>query len=262
LLSPEIRKYFRSINFDLLYGLPLQSRESFKRTIEITKKLSPDRITLLKYAHVPDIRKHQRIIKESDMPDYYEKNMIFIETVYNLIGYGYEYIGIDHFAKPSDDLAQAMQDRTLWRNFNGFTPERTHHIIGLGPTSSGSLINCYARNLDSLAEYYKCIDNQAFPIGRGYKLSKDDLIRRDIINEILCYQSLDFLGIERKYSIDFSKYFRQEIESLKILIEDGMLDFSRDMITVTPLGRIFIRHICKVFDLYLQKGKVYKITGP
>lgn len=262
LLSPEIRKCFRSINFDLLYGLPLQNRESFKSTIELVKNLSPDRITLLKYAHVPEIRKHQKLIKESSLPNNYEKNMIFIESVYNLIDCGYKYIGIDHFAKPTDDLTQALDDRALWRNFNGFTPGRTHHIIGLGPTSSGSLINCYARNLDSLAEYYRRIDNHEFPAGCGYKLCRDDLIRRDVINEILCYQSLDFSEIGRKYHIDFSKYFRREIEALTVLIEDGLLDRSIDTITVTPLGRIFIRHICKVFDLYLQEGKVYKITGP
>jgi oxygen-independent coproporphyrinogen-3 oxidase len=262
LLSPEIRKCFKSINFDLLYGLPLQTRESFKSTIEITKKLSPDRITLLKYAHVPDIRKHQKLIKESDLPDSYERNMIFIETVYNLIDYGYEYIGIDHFAKPTDDLAKAAQNKTLWRNFNGFTPGRTHYIIGLGPTSTGGLINCYTQNVDSPVEYYKCIDNSEFPIGRGYKLSKDDLIRREVIDDILCCQSVEFSEIGRKYGIDFSKYFRQELGFLKTLIEDGMLEFSIDKITVTPLGRIFIRHICKVFDRYLQGGKVYKITGP
>ncbi len=262
LLSPEIRGGFKSVNFDLLYGLPLQSRESFKSTIEIVKNLSPDRITLLKYAHVPDRRKHQKLIKESDLPDNFEKTRIFAEAVYNLIDYGYEYIGIDHFAKPTDSLVAGVRDRTLWRNFNGFADGGMHYIIGLGPTSTHGFINYYAQNIYSLAEYYKCIDNREFPILRGYKLSMDDLIRRDVINEILCYHSLDFSEIGRKYRIDFNEYFRQEIETLKALIEDGMLEFSSDMITVTPLGRLFIRHICKVFDRYLQGGKAYKITGP
>lgn len=262
LLSPEIRRCFKSINFDLLYGLPLQTRKSFGNTIEIVKKLAPDRITLLKYVHAPDRRKHQRLIKDSDLPDNYNKTMIFIETVSNLMQNGYEHIGIDHFAKPTDDLAKGIKDRLLWRNFNGFAPGCTHYIIGIGPTSTHSFINHYGQNVYSMTDYFNLIDNNEFPILRGYKLSKDDLIRRDVINKILCYSSINSLEIEHKYSIDFSKYFRQEIESLKVLIEDGMLDISGDMITVTSLGRIFIHHICKVFDRYLQSDKVYKITGP
>lgn len=262
LLSPEIRNFFKSINFDLLYGLPLQTRKSFEKTIKIVTGLSPDRITLLKYAHVPDRRRHQRLIKESDLPDHYHKTMIFIESVCSLRQNGYEQIGIDHFAKPDDDLAKGAKGKTLWRNFNGFTPGGTHHILGVGPTSTCGFLNYYAQNVYSLADYYKLLDNRQFPILRGYKLSKDDLIRRVVIYELLCYYSLDYLEIGNKYEIDFSKYFRKEIESLKALSKDGTVYVSGDRITITPLGRIFIHHICKVFNRYLQGGRVYKISGP
>jgi len=262
LLSPEIRGYFKSINFDLLYGLPLQSRESFSNTIEIIKKLSPERITLLKYAHVPDRRKHQKLIKESDLPDNFEKTRIFVEAVCNLTDNGYELVGIDHFAKLTDSLVAGISNRTLWRNFNGFADGGTHYIIGLGPTSTHGFINYYAQNVYSLDEYYRCIDNREFPILRGYKLSMDDLIRRDVINEILCYHSLECSGIESKYNINFGEYFQQEIESSEDLVRDGMLDISNGKITVTELGKIFIPHVCKIFDYYLQGNKTYKITGP
>ncbi len=262
LLPPGIRRRFKGVNFDLLYGLPLQSRESFGKTIEIVKKLSPDRITLLKYAHVPDRRRHQKLIKESDLPDNFERTRIFAEAVCSLTDGGYEFIGIDHFARPTGGLVAGVRNGTLWRSFNGFADGGMHCIVGIGPTSTHGFINYYAQNVYSLEEYYKCIDNREFPILRGYELSKDDLIRRDVINEILCYHILDCSEIEHKHSIDFGEYFRQEIESLGCLIRDGMLDVSNGKITVTELGRIFIPHVCRVFDNYLHAGRMYKITGP
>lgn len=262
LLSPEIRRCFKSINFDLLYGLPLQNRESFRRTIETVNKLSPDRITLIKYAHVPEDRKHQRLIREADLPDYIEGTMIFTETIDNLLDNGYEYIGIDHFAKLADDLAQAMKTRTLWRNFIGVTPGGTHNIIGIGPTSTSCINGYYAQNVYFLEEYYKAIEAGIFPILRGFKLKTDDLIRRYIINEIICTSSLNFDDTEKKYNIKFDEYFREEINLLKDFVEDGMLIFDDHSFKVTPLGRIFIRHICKVFDRYLKGDKIYKVSGP
>jgi len=262
LISPEIRRRFKGINFDLLYGLPLQTRKSFKNTIETVKNLLPDRVTLLKYAHVPDRRKHQRLIKESDIPDIYEKTMIFAETIHNLLDNGYEHIGIDNFAKPTDDLVKAMRNKTLWRNFNGFSPGGPHYIIGIGPTSTQSFTNGYAQNVYSLQEYYTCIDKHEFPILRGFKLDDDDLIRRDVINEILCNCTLDFSNIEQKYGVNFKEYFCQEIEALNDFILDGLLEISDDIFAVTPVGRIFICHICRVFDAYLKKGKIYQVKGP
>lgn len=262
LLSPEIRRCFKSINFDILYGLPLQTRESFRRTMEMVKNLSPDRITLIKYAHVPERKPHQRLIGDSDLPDYFEATMIFSEAISSLLGDGYEHIGIDHFAKPSDDLALATRNKTLWRNFIGVTPGGTHNIIGIGPTSTSSINNYYAQNVYSLQEYYKAIGDNNFPILRGFKLKNDDLIRRDVINEIICTSSLSFADIEKKYNIEFNRYFKEEMDLLKDFIKDGMLTFTDHAFKVTPLGRIFIRHICKVFDKYLKSTEVYKISGP
>ena len=262
LLPPDVRSNFKSINFDLLYGLPLQTQKSFANTIKTVKQLSPDRITLLKYAHVPDRRNHQRFIKESDIPDNYEKTAIFAEAVSNLTDYGYELIGIDHFAKPSDSLVSGMKNRTLWRNFNGFTDGGMHYIIGIGPTSTYGSLNCYAQNVYTREEYYNCIDNNEFPVLRGHKMSSDDLIRRHVINEILCYHSLDFQRIGHRFNIDFKEYFKGEINSLEDLQQDGMIDISANGITVTSPGNIFIRHVCKIFDYYLQGKKAYQITGP
>lgn len=261
LLSPETRGLFKGINFDLLYGLPLQNRASFRQTIEIVKEISPDRITFLKYAHVPDRAKHQRLIKESDLPDVCEREMIFIDSIDSLLEEGYEYLGIDHFAKPTDDLVKAVSNGTMWRNFNGFASGGLHYIIGIGPTSTSGFMNYYAQNVYTFSDYYKAIDNQRFPVLRGFKLNTDDLIRRDIINGILCTYTLNFKDIERKYNIDFNAYFSKEMGGLSDLIYDGIIEISNEMLTVTQLGRIFIRHVCKVFDRYF-KDKVYKISGP
>jgi len=261
LLSPEVRSCFKSINFDLVYGLPLQSRESFRKTVETVKGLSPDRITLLKYAHIPESRKHQRLIRESDLPDYVEGQMMFIEAVNNFLDSGYEYTGIDHFSKPTDSLAKAKRTKTVWRNSIGFTPGGPHNLIGIGPTGTSSFNNYYAQNVYTLPEYYEALDNTKFPTLRGFKLNRDDLIRREIINEILCNSRLDFADIEEKYSIDFNEYFKEEINLLKDFVQDNILIFSNNSIEVTLPGRIFIRHICKVFDKY-SRSKIYKISGP
>ena len=263
LLSPDIKKLFKSINFDILYGLPLQSRESFRKTMEIVLKINPDRITLLKYAHMPNIRKHQNFIREEDMPDYVEGQRIFIETVDYLLDNGYEHVGIDHFARPHDNLAKAMKNKTLWRNFIGFTPGGIHNIIGIGPTSTSSFNDFYVQNVYNLSEYYGSIDENKFPVLRGYKLNADDLIRREIINKIVCYGILNFKDIERMFDIKFNKYFKYEISMLDDLIKDGFLLLDDESITVTSPGRIFIRHICKVFDKkYSRKENVYRISGP
>ncbi len=262
LLTPEIRRYFDSINFDILYGLPLQTRESFRETIEVVKELSPDRITLLRYAHVPEIREHQKILDSYEMPDNTEKAWMFFDTLENLKENGWEHIGVDHFAKPFDSLANAQRNNTMKRNFIGFTSGMSDNLLGVGPTSTAKLNNYYFQNVYSLNDYYKAITGGHFPISGGYKLTNSDLIRRDVINTILCSYCLDFEEIESRYKINFNVYFKRELLSLDEFVENGMVERAKGAIKVTDLGRGFVRHICKVFDGFLKAGKIYKIVGP
>lgn len=260
LLKSDLRKGFKSINFDLLYGLPLQTRESFNETLDIVKTLSPDRITLLRYAHVPERVKAQRLINPKDLPDKIYAAHIFTDSIENLTNAGYDFIGIDHFAKPTDELSKAMKTKSLFRNFNGFTPKKINNLIGFGPSSTSMFSDTYFQNV-YFSNYYKKVANNKLPLLREYKLNKDDMVRRDVINTILCDNVLDFKKISSPNSIDFSDYFKEEMKSLKPFIEDGMLEKSNEQLYVTPLGRVFIRHICRVFDNHL-KTKQYKISGP
>ena len=253
LITPEARK--SSVNFDIIYGLPFQTRETFRNTIEEVKKLSPDRISLYNYDHTPHIHSHMKLLNELDLPDVDEKTIMYIESVRNLLDNGYEWVGIDHFAKPSDKLAEAARNGTLGRNLNGYTTGRTYDIeLGLGPSSIGSFGKYYVQSIKTLPEYYKAIDEGKFPILRGFKLNDDDILRRDIIINIICNGLLDFSTIEEKYSINFREYFKNELKSLNNFEEDGLLRLFSDKIVVQPVGRVFVQHIAKVFDKYLQEA--------
>lgn len=262
LLSPEIRESFRGVNFDLLYGLPLQTRETFSNTVKIVKGLSPERVTLLKYAHVPEVRKHMKLIKQPDLPDPNELPIMFTETVEAFLDDGYEWVGIDNFAKKTDRLAKAVQNRTLGRDFNGWNTGRAKHLIGLGPTTTCAFGKYYFQSVYSVEEYYQAIEGNRFPTLRGYELTHDDLVRRDVIFRLLCRQFVQMEEIERKFGIDFYEYFGDEVNTLNNgFVRDGMLDLGEDTIAVTYLGRFFVRNVCKVFDSFL-KDRDYKITGP
>jgi oxygen-independent coproporphyrinogen-3 oxidase len=256
LLSPNLRKYFKSVNFDLIYGLPLQTVESFKTTIATALGFLPDRICLYNYGHTPEVHKHQSLIRKSDLPDIYEKTKINLEAIQKLLDCGYERIGIDHFARPYDDLAEAMHNKAITRIFNGYACGRTRDLIGLGPTSSSSFSHYYTQNVYSHSEYYKRIDAHEFPILRGFRLNRDDIIRRDVINNICTNFSLDIHNMEKKYNIIFNNYFQKEIVSLDSFVQDGILKISDNKIIITSLGKNFLRHVCMVFDNYLQKNKI------
>lgn len=261
LLSPEVRACFKGINFDLLYGLPLQTKDTFRNTVELVKQLKPTRITLLKYAHVPDVRKHMKLINESDLPPDEDFPLIFIETVENLIKHGYAWVGIDNFASPTDDLAKAVSSKKVWRNFNGFTPGRTNHQIGVGPTTTACFGKYYAQSQYDFESYFKSISQNQFPIYRGYVLSDDDRIRRDVIFQILCQQAVDFDAIDQKYKIDHTAYFSDELKVLKNgFSHDDLVEFSGNKLNITPTGRFLLRNVGKVFDTF-HKGKEYKILG-
>lgn len=259
-LTLEARNGIKSINFDLLYGLPLQTRESFKETLNIAVELNPDRITLLKYVHLPERILHQNYLNNFKFPNDYENLMIFVDSVEFLTKKGYVHIGINDFVKLDDDLAIAFKNKNLRRDFNGFSVGDVTDIFGIGPSSTSSFLNYYVQN-SYMGNYYKNIDLKKIPIHRGFKLSKEDLLRREIINKILCNRSLDFKEISNKYEIEFKIHFEKEIKLLKEMEEDGILELNSEGLIVTPLGAIFIPHISSVFDSYFLKDK-YKISGP
>jgi oxygen-independent coproporphyrinogen-3 oxidase len=261
LIKQEIQKKFKGVNFDLLYGLPGQTIDTFRETIRLTKLLAPERITLIKYAHIPNIRKHMKMIKETDLPDEKDLPIMFLESTEALVEAGYEWVGIDHFAKKDDQLAIAKKNRTVYRNFGGETPGFTKDIISLGPTSTSSFGNNYFQATYNLPEYKDNIEKNIFPIAKHYELSKDDLIRRECNFSLQCNQILDINFINKKYNINFEDYFETEISRLLILKKKEFLTFSDNLILVTTLGRYFIRHICQVFDTFLEDGSEYKIHG-
>ena len=253
LIVPEIRKNFKSINFDLIYGLPLQTKDSFKKTIETAKRLSPDRICIYNYDHKPDINRHQLMIKPSELPNINEKMMLFVDSIEELTNSGYEFVGIDHFAKPNDELALSKKNKTINRNFNGYGTGRTKTIIGVGPSGSGRFLNYYSQNTLATLDYYKILENERLPVKKGYTLNIDDMIRRTVIDTIICTHSLDFFEIEKKLGIDFKKYFKREFNLLNQFIQEGIIDMNNNSINITPLGRIFIRNVCSVFDKFLKR---------
>jgi oxygen-independent coproporphyrinogen-3 oxidase len=263
LLSPEVRNRFTGVNFDLLYGLPRQTRETFRQTVELVKQINPERITLLKYAHVPDVRKHMKLIKEDELPPLEDLPLMFTETVEAFLAADYEWIGIDNFAKKGDKLANAVKNKTLGRDFNGWnTGGRSRHLLGLGPTTTSAFGRYYYQSVYSNKEYYEALDNNIFPILRGFQLSEDDMIRRDVIFSILCKQEIEFAEIEKNHQINFATYFADELADVEARFTDeGLVGIEDGKITVSEWGRFFSRNICRVFDKF-WKDKDYKITGP
>ncbi|OGH59282.1 MAG: oxygen-independent coproporphyrinogen III oxidase [Candidatus Lindowbacteria bacterium RIFCSPLOWO2_12_FULL_62_27] len=261
LLSPEIRNIYKSVNFDILYGLPLQTRQTFRETIGIVKELMPERITLIRYAHVPGIKKHMKLLNEADILSEKEKVCMFIETVESLLDAGYEHVGIDNFAKPTDSLGKAFRNKTVWRNFSGFTPGRVKNMIGVGPSATSIFSGIYSQNIYDIGAYHQTVERGQFPpLERGYRLRRDDLIRREVILRIACDNDLDFDQIGEKFGIEFHTYFKDELQSLDEFVNDGLVERNGRSLTVTPLGRFFVRHVCKVFDGFL-KSKTYQIHG-
>ena len=261
LMKDNLNKYFKGVNFDLLYGLPAQTRDTFNKTIELTKQLSPERITLIKYAHIPNKVKHMRMIKEEDLPDKNDLPLIFMDSTQKLIEAGYDWVGIDHFAKKTDELSIAKNNGKVYRNFGGETPGYTKDMISLGPTSTSGFGNYYFQNTYDLKEYQEIVNSGKFPISRGYVLNKDDIIRRDCNFSLQCNQVLDINKISEKYKINFKNYFKEEIQQLEKKQDLGMLNLNNDFIKVTTYGRYFVRHICQIFDTFFDYNKEYEIHG-
>ncbi|MCC6201695.1 MAG: oxygen-independent coproporphyrinogen III oxidase [Gammaproteobacteria bacterium] len=244
---------FRSINLDLIYGLPLQTTTRFERTLDRVIAAAPDRLSVFNYAHLPELFKSQRQIDAAALPSPADKLAILQLTIDKLCGAGYVYIGMDHFAKPDDELASAQRERKLYRNFQGYSTHAGCDLVALGVTGIGSVGDSYSQNAKTIEDYYRLLDEGQLPIFRGVELDADDLLRRNIITELICHFSLDFATIEAAHAIRFSDYFQTELEDLRALAADGLITLDAGGIAVQPRGRLLIRNICMTFDRYLRE---------
>ena len=243
---------FKSISIDLIYGLPLQTVASFERTIDKVIAASPDRLSVFNYAHLPEMFKPQRRINEAELPAPMEKLDILYMAMEKLAAAGYVYIGMDHFAKPDDELAIAQRERTLYRNFQGYSTHADCDLIGIGVTSIGKVGRSYSQNYKDIEAYYNAIDGGHLPVFRGVELDDDDILRRDVITQLMCHFELVPSEIEQVYGLTFSDYFKTEIDDLLVMQRDGLLEVTKDSIRVLPRGRLLIRNICMVFDRYIR----------
>jgi oxygen-independent coproporphyrinogen III oxidase len=242
---------FRSISIDLIYGLPFQTLSSFSATLDQILEVDPDRLSVFNYAHLPERFKPQRRIDEKDLPPPQEKLDILQMTIDKLSNAGYVYVGMDHFAKPNDELVRAQKNGTLYRNFQGYSTHSDCDLIGLGATSIGMVGPSYSQNMRSLDEYYQRIDAGRLAVFRGVELNRDDLIRRDVITRLICHYTLSISDVERTWAMSFRDYFAQELQRLQEMQADGLLVVEADRIEVQPRGRLLIRNICMQFDHYI-----------
>jgi oxygen-independent coproporphyrinogen III oxidase len=241
---------FRSISIDLIYGLPFQTVTSFVRTLHRVIALCPDRMSVFNYAHLPQRFMPQRRINEKDLPSSRAKLDILKTSGELLADAGYVYIGMDHFARPDDELTLAQRNGSLYRNFQGYSTHADCDLIGIGVTSIGKVDKSYSQNRRTVDEYYADIDAGRLPVFRGIELSRDDEIRRDLITRLICNFSLDIPSLEQAWGIEFSDYFRSALPQLGSMQEDGLLELDERHILVLPKGRLLIRNICMVFDAY------------
>jgi oxygen-independent coproporphyrinogen-3 oxidase len=249
------REGFHSVNVDLIYGLPKQTVASFLETLQVISQLNPDRIAVYNYAHLPHIFKTQRQINAEELPGADEKLNILQQAIDFLIGKGYQYIGMDHFARPDDELAVAQKNLTLHRNFQGYSTHAGCDSIGMGITAISQIDDCYAQNVRTLEEYNEYLSHDRLPVSRGIKLDNDDRLRRDVIIRLICHFYLAFSSLSEMYNVDFSDYFYNELIALREMEKDELLTMDANGITVLPKGRLLIRNICMVFDKYLKTGE-------
>lgn len=243
---------FRSTNIDLIYGLPLQTLASFGRTLETIVELRPERLAVYSYAHLPQMFKTQRQIQAEDLPDADLKLQLLELTIRRLTEAGYVYIGMDHFALPDDELAVAQRDGSLQRNFQGYSTQAELDLVALGVSGIGMVGHTYAQNAKALDQYGQLIDAGRLAVVRGVQLSADDLLRRELIQGIMCQGRIDISALERKHGIDFADYFAAELTRLAPLAADQLLTVGATAIDVTLRGRLFLRNIAMVFDAYLK----------
>ncbi|BCA65618.1 coproporphyrinogen-III oxidase [Fluviibacter phosphoraccumulans] len=246
---------FKSVSVDLIYGLPRQTLAGFRATLEKTLSLAPDRIALYSYAHLPQIFMPQRRIHDAELPQAEDKLSLMAMAIETLVEAGYVFIGMDHFARPDDELALAQQDAKLHRNFQGYSTHAELDLLAFGVSAIAKVGPVYAQNAKTLDEYYGDLDAGHLPVRRGYRMNDDDALRRIVIQELMCHFELDFAQIEQTCSIDFRTYFASALEQLQPLAEAGLLTIDTAGITVEPKGRLLVRIIAMAFDYYLQKDR-------
>jgi len=246
---------FESVNVDLIYGLPLQTPESFRHTLEQVRALRPDRIALYAYAHLPARFKPQRRILSAELPSAAEKLAMLSNSLDLLSDAGYDYVGMDHFALPTDALAVAKRQGRLHRNFQGYSTQPDCDLIALGVSAIGRIGATYSQNAKTLDEYYDFLDQGRFPIVRGLAVTRDDLVRRAVIMALMCQGQVQFESINLAYLLDFKSYFASELEVLKGLADQGLVTMDDSAIQVTTQGWFFVRAVAMVFDRYLQTDR-------
>jgi len=246
---------FQSINIDLIYGLPYQTADSFRATIDQALTLLPDRVAMFSYAHVPWLKKQQGSF-EAHLPEGMEKFRIFRAGLEKFLSAGYLYIGMDHFARPGDELAIAQQNRTLHRNFQGYTTKAGADLYGMGVSAISSIGEAYAQNRREVPAYESTVATRGIATMRGYRLSADDVLRRAVIGRLLCHTVIPKHEVEAEFGVDFDEYFAPELLRLESAREEGLVVLSPEDIRVTPLGRIFIRNIAMTFDRYLHEQQM------
>jgi oxygen-independent coproporphyrinogen-3 oxidase len=245
---------FSSINLDLIVGLPKQTVESFRRTLERVAAWAPDRLAVFAYAHVPWMKKHQNLIQEADLPDSATR-LGLQQAVNEMLGAaGYVNIGLDHFARPDDELVRAQQNKTLWRNFQGYTTHKDCDILAFGASSISQTADVYMQNEKNLKRYQERIAATGLAVERGLMLTRDDQIRRDAITRVMCDLELDFASFGKEWDIAFAEYFADALTDLRPLADDGLVALSAGKISVTPSGRLFLRNIGMCFDRYLKEA--------
>ena len=243
---------FESVNVDLIYGLPQQTPESFRRTLELVERLRPDRIALYAYAHLPARFKPQRRIHAAELPSPADKLAMLSLSLDHLSAVGYVYVGMDHFALPNDALAVAKRQGRLHRNFQGYSTQPDCDLIALGVSAIGRIGATYSQNAKTLEEYYDALDQGRLPIVRGLALTREDLLRRSVIMAIMCQGLVDFESINLAHLIDFRQHFARELEQLRAFERDGLVRIGDAHIEVTPTGWYLVRAVAMVFDRYLQ----------
>ena len=246
---------FKSFSVDLIYGLPLQTVESFDDTLRKIVALRPDRIAAYSYAHLPHLVKAQRLINPDDMPPPERKLELLELTIRRLTAAGYVYIGMDHFALPEDELVRARDQGTLHRNFQGYSTHAECDLIGLGVSSIGKVDDTYSQNVKELSDYYARLDAGELPIHRGYRLNQDDLVRRDVIVELMCHGRVDFACIEARHGIVFEAYFAEALDALREPLADGLAVVEDRQLRLLPQGQLMMRNLAMAFDAYLGDGQ-------